>query len=231
MKKVLFILLFIFLLPVVCFSGEYRLLEGKKEDVCKAYLKNLNSFRNWPLMACERSFNEHIPYLKGIDWQPTWTRDVNENKTTILNKDAWDKILTFVDPDNYPRRGKYDFLGYSIRKAEIDIDNDGVLETIYRPEISLCKSSHYYATYIVVFDENKNDINISKTKKLLGSAIHDTGISNGVMFDAFTYKGKTYFDMWDDRGFEKDPKTLTVYLFKDNQIQKKCVYQHRNKSK
>jgi hypothetical protein len=184
-------------------------------------------------MPCDRVFNEHIPYLKGIEWQATWERTVNEKKARIINKEVWDKILTFIDPNNYPypRREKYDFSGYSIRKAEIDIDNDGVLETVYRPEIALCRSSGSYAIYLVIFDENKNEIDINKTKKILGDVVYGQSFDHGVMFDAFTYKGQTYFDMWDDRGFEKDPKTLTVYLFKNNQVQKKCIYKYKKASK
>jgi len=229
MKKILFLSLALFLLPVVCLSGEYRLLEGKKEEVCQAYFKNLQSFSDWPDMACGRRFNERIPHLKGVDWQATWTQDINRKETTPFNKDVWDKILTFDDPDNYPHRKKYDFLGYSIRKAEIDIDNDGVSETVCRPEIFLCRSSTYYAVYLVVFDENKNNVDLHKTKTLFGNIIKKGVIATSVMFDVFIYKGQTYFDVWDDRSFENNPKTLTVYLFKNNQVQTKCIYQYRKK--
>lgn len=228
MKKILFILLIIILLPSVSFSGEYLLLKGKNEDVCKTYLKNLNSFPNWPLMACERSFSEKIPNLKGIDWQPDYIE--KDRERVILDKDVWEKIFTFVDSRNFPKKEPYDYPGYGILTAEIDIDNDGLMETVYKSEKFLCKSSKTYAIHLVVYDRNKNDIDMNKTKKVLSSAIRDNVvISDGVMFDAFTYKEKTYFDMWDDRGFVNDPEKLTVYLFKNNQVQEKCVYKHRKK--
>jgi hypothetical protein len=225
--KALFILLILFLLPTICLSDEYHLLEGKNEEVCKVYLKNLNLFPDWPLMACDRSFSEDIPDLKGIDWRPTWRTYPGKRETTINNPDVWDKILAFVDPGLYPTRKKYDFTGYNIREAKIDIDNDGILDTVYRVEIYLCRSSKYYATYLVVFDEKKNEVDMERTKKILGSAIWEGVLGHGVMYDAFTYKGKTYFDMWDDRSFENDPKMLTVYLFVNNKVQKICTNQHK----
>lgn len=229
MKRILFVLFVFIILPAVCLSGEYRMLRGKNEDVCKAYLKNLNSFKDWPDMACGRQFSENIPSLKGIEWQPTWTQDKKQNKAIIINKDAWDKILTFTDPVNYAGREKYDFLGYSMREAKIDIDNDGVLEPVYRLEIFLCRASKIWATYLIVYNDYKNDIDMEKTNKVLAGAIMDKVLSKFVVFDAFTYKGQTYFDMWDERGFVNDPKKLTVYLFKNDRVQKKCVFQYRKK--
>jgi len=229
MKRILFVLFVFITLPTICLSGEYRLLHGRNEEVCKVYLRNLNSFKDWPDMACNREFSENIPSLKGIEWQPTWTQDKKQNKAVIINKDVWDRILTFTDPINYAGRKKYDFLGYSIREAKIDIDNDGVLESVYRMEKFLCRASKSWATYLVVFDEDKNDIDTKKTNKVLGSAIKNNVLSRFVTFDAFIYKEQTYFDMWDDRGFEKDSKTLTVYLFKNDRVQKKCVFQYREK--
>ncbi|MBP7528660.1 MAG: hypothetical protein KA801_12080 [Syntrophorhabdaceae bacterium] len=227
MKRILFILFVLIIVPTICLSAEYRLLHGRNEEVCKAYLRNLNSFKDWPDMACNRDFSENIPSLKGIEWQPTWTQDKKQNKAVIINKDVWDKILTFTDPINYAGRKKYDFLGYSIREAKIDIDNDGVLESVYRIEKFLCRASKTWATYLVVFDKDKNNIDMERTNKVLAGAITDKVLSDGVMFDAFTYEGRTYFDMWDDRGFAKDPKTLAVYLFKNDRVQKACVFRYR----
>ena len=171
-KKIISILVvFIFVFPPICLSGEYRFLKGKKESVCKAYFKNLNSFPNWPLMACERSFSEKIPDLRGIEWQPDFI--VKDRKRVILDKDVWEKMFTFIEPSKFPEKGTYDYPGYGIRKAKIDIDNDGVLETVYRPNTYDCRASHYYAIHLVVYDENKNDIDISKTKQIL-SVLNDT---------------------------------------------------------
>jgi hypothetical protein len=227
MKKILFILVVLILLPTICLSEEYRLIEGKNEGVCKAYLKNLNSFPDWPEMACERSFSENIPELKGIDWQPTWICNQDQGKNTIINPDVWDKILTFVDPRGYPARKKYDFAGYNIREAKIEIDNDGTLKTVYRVEIYLCRSSSIYATYLIVFDEKKNDIDMDQTKKILQCGLREGSIASFVMYDAFTYKGKTYFDMWDEWGSKKHQPTLTVYLFEKNEVKKICTYQYK----
>ena len=227
-KIVLVLVVFILAFPVVCLSGEYKLLKGKKEAVCRVYLKNLNSLPNWPLMACDRKFSEKIPDLKGIEWQPDFTE--KNRQRVILDKDVWRKIFTFIDPSKFPEKETDDYPGYGIRKAKIDIDNDGVLETVYRPNTYDCEASHYYAIHLVVYDENKNDIDMVRTKQILRDAIWNNLISHGVMLDVFTYRGTTYFDMWDDRGFVNDPATLTVYLFKNNQVQKECIYQHRKKN-
>jgi hypothetical protein len=225
MKKILFLLLILFLLPIVCQSGEYRLLEGKKEEVCKAYLKNLKFSGEW----LQTDMNKQIPFLEEVNWKPSWKRDVEQKKVIIINRDAWDKVFRFVDPDSYPFREKYDFTNYSMREAEIDVDNDGMLDTVYRAESGLWGVSGIYAIYLIIFDKNKNDIDLSKTNKLLGNAVKSGTIATSVMFDAFTFKDQTYFNMWDDRSLENAPKTLTVYLFKDNQVQKKCIYQYRKK--
>lgn len=228
-KITLILAVYIFIFPQICLSGEYRILKGKKEDVCRVYLKNLNSFPNWPLMACERRFSEKIPELKGIEWQPDYI--VKDRERVILDKDVWEKIFTLVDSRNFPKKEPYDYPGYGILKAEIDIDNDGLMETVYKSEKFLCKSSKTYAIHLIVYDKNKNDIDMSETKQLLSSAIRDNVIiSDGVMFDAFTYKGKTYFDMWSElRRTINEPETLTVYLFDNNQVQEKCVYKHSKK--
>lgn len=226
MKKLLFVLVLLILAPTICLSEEYSLLEGKNNEVCEAYHKNLNSLTDSVgTIACERRFQEDNPDLKGIDWQSTYAPDPISGHMTIINPDIWDKILSFVVPSRYPM-GRCVFRGYEIRKAKIDIDNDGIIEAVYRVEIYLCRSSKYYATYLVVFDEKKNEIDIKRTEKILKSAMQEGVISAFVMYDAFTYKGKTYFDMWDEGGFENDPKTLTVYLFENNHVQKICTCQY-----
>jgi hypothetical protein len=115
--------------------------------------------------------------------------------------------------------------------GQLDIDNDGKMENIVYDEF-------YERGMFLVLTADKKHIDLKKTAKILqhpprktdgvwkftldGKIMNDGGHSD--YYDAFIYKGKTYFDWFEQ---ECDPIIGRLHVFKtENQkTEEMCIYQ------
>ncbi len=235
MKKILFILVLIFL-SSVCFAGEYELVKGKGVDVCEAYRNNLNSFNLYNVfnMACERKINPKFTDFQKPEWQELdlWgNRDFLKKVERFLGLE-----YDFGDPDKNPQEwerilkeritGMY---ATTIKTSQIDINNDGEKENVIKYSYGSCPGGNYYGAAFLVLNDDKNEIDIEKTKPLLQNPRHlkNGPISEGwefAMYDVFVYKNKTYFDRWSGNQWpggkvgEEKLKLLKVFVTEANKV-------------
>lgn len=228
----LFILVFIF--SVSAFAGEYVLVKGKGVEVCEAYGKNLNSFGY--VMACEREIN---PVFKEFS-KPEWKEmDILENLDLVI------KLTRFLEGEDYPEEHPFwspdakleSFIKHNtkyghlvIKLTQVDIDNDGKKENVIKYYDGKCGISSYYATPLLVLNDDKKEIEIKKTSSLLQKPEGVVGLikmGKFTMRDVFVYKNKVYSDRWIDAGDEKWVLEVFVTESKKDGITKEvCKYRY-----
>ena len=241
-RSALFISLIVITITAnLSFAGRYELIEGKGVEVCEAYGKNLNSFGRPTPMACER---EIYSTSKGFK-KPEWTKlDVWENRELAKN------IELFIG--NYPRgtpnentqkweeglKDRAESLHMGIAFARINIDNDGKLENVVKYYEGPCEDARKYATPILVVNSDMRTLDVEKTMQLMqnptiriknpnpqyGDIISGppTGGWEGIMYDVFFYKDRTYFDRWGP--YRHDNANLKVYLTTGIKTAEICTY-------
>ncbi len=180
-------------ISVAAESGEYQLVEGTLE-ACKAYEKNLNSFKDLPYaMVCERHLN---PDMKDFS-KPAWKRvDVWENREKILDVGEVGKWIKPNSPEARAHllgRIREDLQAGMLALYEtfIDFDNDGELDHVFRYDYNKCDPGNEMnfamptGRSIFVWDDRNNRIDKNLTSAIL--------VSNS-RFNIFFYKGKSYAD-------------------------------------
>jgi len=202
-------------------------IDPKNMDVCRAYEKNLNSFKKLPhAMVCDRLVN---PEMKDFS-KPVWNEvDAWENRGKIKEARAYlwrstvsaeeDRKILFEAIDRAIRED-----GVSLKETNMDLDNDGTLDHVYKYDYAACdpmNPSHFrgpFGRIIFVWDNSKNKLNIGFSQRL-GSH----------WYDVFIYKGRVYLDSFGGNlGFEDG--RLTVFGGEDivtvrNPI---CHYRYKN---
>jgi len=273
------IVVFIFLLPVYVLAGEYVLVKGEGIEVCEAYRNNLNSFKPRSPMEYRKLNPQMADFSK-----PAWVHldDIrnriprDSNLDLHISKFLWDRD---VNPAKYFRddlskwRGTkkqladayklFLVLRHEISRwkvpnthliAEVDIDNDGVLEPVY------LDSMYDHPTLLLVLKNDYSGIDYKKTKlvmmhpswKELGRGYYeplrmDAGGNEpndinriyvavgdalaGSIYSVFIFKGKTYFDLW---GFPDEylvsgwrgpfDNYLRVFIAENKNINEICKY-------
>ncbi len=261
-------------------AGRYELEKGKGVEVCEAYEKNLNSFKPRAPFRCDRPISPEFkdftkPVFKGPESLPVdrvvpgavirkverflWERDVNPvyyfpvtewpkwKGTKEQYDQAWRKY-NYNRESNYMNRWKI---------AEVDIDNDGTPETVYRD--GQCPSG----ALLLVVNKDMTDIDRAKTelvmphpsrkaqglgefrplekdapdyhpdKKFGRTWVEDS--LHGAGYDVFRYKNKTYFDLWwfDHPDYQSKSdievgKPLSVFVIDNKQTREICTYRYRD---
>lgn len=262
-------------------AGRYELVKGMGVEVCEAYEKNLNSFKPRYPFRCVRPINPELkeftkPVFRGPDSLPAeqvvpgkvvkqierflWERDANPvyyfpvtewaqwKGTREQYARAW-RNYNYDRESNYMSRWKI---------TEVDIDNDGMPETVYRD--GNCSSG----ALLLVLNQDRTGIDRAKTelvmphpartmqgfgefRPLVGresvlyhpnkkfertpveDSLHDAG------YDVFQYRDRAYFDLWwsshpDYKG-ELDflaGGPLRVYMIESGQTGEICIYQYRH---
>lgn len=238
-KKIITLVLFLLFLPVLCWAGEYVLVEGKDKEVCKAYGKNLNSFKSLPhAMVCERKIDPKFTDFKKTEWQKL---DVWENREIVRKmdrylwnsrtenqKEAFDKN-TEQWLEKLKERIKNNEI--AISHTRVDIDNNGKLDNVIRYEMGTCSDanensfSRPLGYLLVVFNEDMTAVN-ERLSNFTGT--FQLGI--------FIYKGRTYLDYW---GGDLKFKNGEVDVF-DSIMNTtgwtdlgvtRCIYKYKSKSK
>lgn len=241
MKKIvtlLFILVFIY--PVSGFAGEYvlqkRFPTGVKDhtfevaekniEVCKAYEKNLNSFKDLPYaMVCERKINPELTDFKKPEWKEL---DLWENREKVkeIAKFLWYKDK--FDEEKWLAKFKQDIEEKkpSLSETWIDINNDGKIDHVLRYDYLKCDPTnpiHFKSAggkTIVVWDDNKNQLD-DRFKTLFMRS----------MYDIFIYKERVYLDhFYGDLGL-KDGKLYVFDSVMGDLGAITCVYKYKNQQK
>lgn len=228
----------VFLLSVTpVLAGQYRLVKGKGVGVCEVYQANLNASNPTQPMLCEREINPQFAELS----KPRWVDVDLENNRRLL----WNAFLVF-----HPKVAKYvetpisdqdvaravarsiNLRSQKLKKAHIDIDNDGKQEVVLQYQDGVCGTAQFaYSTSLLVLQDDKQDVDRKKSDLLQQSMWNDpkTGAAERAiteyvfnMYGVFRYKNTTYFDKADARPEEQ--KSLYVYHIVKNHTQPICEY-------
>lgn len=229
--KILAMLIILFF-SQLSIASTYHLKEGKDIKFCQEYRENLNSFESvkYRPMRCERKISDNYPELKS----PIWAQ--------LAPDDALDYIkvaMEFFSPGQW-RENSLDYrnhiLGRLKRRAfvlslsEIDIDNDGEIETILRYEDGNCElEAGQWAAPLLVLNKDKISIDAAKTRRLLQNKYKTDQDKIGrwsyAMYGVILYKNKSYFDRWSDDESEKG--ILDVYLLNDSNVKQICEFRYQ----
>ena len=237
-------------------AGGFSILKGDGVEVCTAYKKYLDSAgapedfaanKRGPLI-CAREIPRELAEFS----QPKW----KEQKLSE-NKDVIRQILNYSEtPKDYSAtvpihlwtdsrvKDRLESSGQFIRLwlANVDIDNNGVMESVYKYRRWSCRNKwderRRHFTALFVFDA-QGRLDREKTHPLMqnegkwfaknyGSlegkmelvySKYAPGQMSEVTFDVFSFGGKAYFDRWFDGDFnpkteqELSPRHQTLQVF------------------
>lgn len=259
-------------------AGRYEIVKGKGVKVCEAYERNLNSFKPRSPFRCDRPVSPDLkdfskPVFKGsydLIVPGAGTRSypvVKKVERFLWERDA-NPVYNFRDgmskwrgtPEQYEQTWRH-FLSQRERQymdrwkiAEIDIDNDGTPDTVYRD--GQCPTG----TLLLVVNKDMTDIDRARTQLVMPHPSRKTqGLGeyrkltpgeraaaperggytevedalHGASYDVFQYKNKTYFDLWwiqhpDYQGkldFQVG-KPLRVLAIENNRTREICTYKY-----
>ncbi len=233
------------------FAGGYELTKGRGDEVCEAYLKNLNSVDDPPQpMICERQLNPKMPEFK----KPAWSKP-SVDQFRALEFDMAKLVNRVIGQPEPASEASIelpseDDLGWPARRriARIDIDNDGVLDNVLKSEDGNCQSGAF-GVNIAVLTEDGRHYDLEKSQyidadqsALLGqlnkepnpSGRRTAGLSKRdfrgySLYDIFLYKNTAYFDLWEmGRNYpDRTSARLHVFLRKHNETREVCTYRLR----
>lgn len=224
----------VLLLPILALAGEYVLIVGFEQEVCKAYRKNLNSFKDLPCaMVCERKLNPIFKDFSKPEWKPmdVWAnrdlaRKINKWLDHRHSKDPYESNPALYEQDlkkwlseGYPR----------MYETYIDIDNSGTIDHVIRNDndrgkglCDPCNARHFSSpsgrSYVVIDD---------KTGKL------DKELSNFLdrRWDIFIYKGRVYLDAFGgDLGFRDGQLSVAESKYGFGGWHETCVFRYRERT-
>ncbi len=118
--------------PASPFVGEYFVTENKN-DICVPYTRNLNQFRRLDFNACHPRLSAKYPAFTRPAWEEIpldlalVEQIIKNTYSRPENAAYWDEWLKVSEP--LRRAGKI-----KLWRTQIDIDNDGVPETLLRLE-------------------------------------------------------------------------------------------------
>lgn len=219
--------------PLESLSQSYKFEKGKKTELCELYFGYYKKVMSVSLyeMACERPTDPEFSEIKRPKWE---ILDLAQHKELIK------RIYKFLDygGDQFVRNPDLDdeglFKSYFddlivradvARFSTIDIDNDGKAENVLLYQRGLCREAHVYSKPLLVLNEDKTLIDPDKTEPLLQNpSIEDTLKAKVVenhyrLYDAFFYKGRTYFDRLDVR-----TNSLSVFENSNGTVKELCRY-------
>jgi len=201
----------------------FKLIKGKSVEVCEIYKKNLEALGN-PNLACERKVS---PEYEGLIKLPEWRKlDLWENRNLwsqvekmarsgvnmpgrMQSKDTtWDdqREIDKLAKSYQEHTEQYHEEVYKLFVANMDVDNDGKIDSVLREHSGLCGEHRTYKSIaLFVLDEKGGSVDLQKSRPLFQDSwyspwakkLEQSGtFSNGSMHDVFFYKEKTYFDRW-----------------------------------
>lgn len=234
-RSIAMVLVWWLLLAIDAHAGDYKFVLGEGVDVCDACKKNLERMTNHP--ACERDYSAELG-LGTPDWKPF---DV------LQHLGAMKQVLKYLATGNEFAKDDYVMgneqyeaqLRESVARgvewvylAQVDIDNDGQSDNVLRISGGPCNrrdegGSGAYSAPIVVLNKDLSGLDRTRTDLVIQNPyikFRLPGETNYQMYGVFTYKGRTYFDRWNDVGREEESQrfTLSIYQSKAGKTKKVC---------
>lgn len=231
------------LLAIAClsatsaFAGNYEIVKGKGVELCEAYARNLNSFHPSQPLTCERKIN---PASKKFA-APVWDQvDLENNKRLLwnifraFNSSTDTKSISRLTDEEIANRIKRSIKAGSqhLYRTEIDIDNDGKIETVLLYQNNICGVAQFsWGTALVVQYDQKPEVDFNKSDPLMQSSRTDpaTGTtSRGAAeylfntYGVFIFNDTTYFDKVDAHAAQRN--RLYVYSIRNNRTALVCTY-------
>ena len=210
-------------------AGEYELIMGKGVEVCEACKKNFDTFfapkdsyRN--SMKCGREFDPTFRDLQGVRWTKVELK---------ANLDLLKKVVNVIDHrDQFQppfdvglfrdlEQGKK-VPSIELYESQVDIDNDGVIDTLVRYVEDVCDMGGVYEQPIVVLNAEKTAVDMERTQLILQKYLTSDWAYQ--VFGVFLYKGQTYFDQWNGRA-----DNLFIYRISKKTTEKLCEFRFRIK--
>ncbi len=216
-------------------AGEYEIVDGKGQELCEVCRQNLVQMTEHP--ACERTYSSTLG-LSAPEWKPF---DV------LGNLGAMKQVMKFLRTGNEFAKDDYvmgeeqyelyvrRIIGDRLQQVSMtlaDIDNDGRLDNVLRWAGGPCNQrgeggSGAYSSPIVVLKKDHSGIDRAKTDLVVQNperAVRMPGDTTYQMYSVFSFKGKTYFDRWNDTVIygESHRFTLTVYEAQGGKTRKRC---------
>lgn len=231
--------------------GVFTMLEGQGIEVCEACLKALEALPS-DLTGCERNYDPALGFEVGLFWE-----DVDALKHLTLLKQVMLFLMpidsgrgvgrglsnmyegTIYENDEVFRRqikGELKYDRHALAQTIVDIDNDGHPEPVTKYRNGACGDSELgpgsdTSQALVVFTADRKTIDQSKTDVLMQNsgkrAGHPAGNVGSQLYDIFKYKGRFYFDKWDNGLLERD--TFAVYQTKGLRAQRLCKYRYERR--
>ena len=216
-------------------AGEYEIVLGQGQELCEVCRQNLEQMEEHP--ACERTYSSALG-LNASEWKPF---DVSKHLGAMKqvmkylatgNEFAKDDYVMGEEQYEARLRASVSMGVEWVYHAQIDIDNDGRLDQVLRIPSKEChrRNQGYNLAYdmpIVVLKKDLSGFDRTKTDLVMqnpGRAIRMPGDTNYQMYSVFSFKGKTYFDRWNDTLTygESQRFTLTVYEAQGGKTRKRC---------
>lgn len=210
-SRFLFIFAIFFFATYPAHAGRYEIVKGKGVEVCEAYKKNLESFNDPLPMVCERKINPAFSEFEKPVWQSV---NVGQGEGRVLLH----RILNYQHAGEYDqfRKNLYrdsDLNGFIkeyessrtpiLRRAKIDIDNDGRADDVaifrngYCPETSV--APHFAANIYLLkagLEPNEPMIDASYPAERLLRGNINPNQGEFAPSDLFRYKEKSYIDKY-----------------------------------
>lgn len=239
MKKLIcFFFLIAVLIVGTASAGEYQIVEGKGVAVCKLCLENLRR-QSVEDAICNRHYTAELG-LQTVEWKKL---DILGDRA---HRQLLKRVMMFVTPP-FPK-GAFSFYDdeqlferqvrmesedeLTLALAQVDIDNDGNPEPVVKHRRHRCISQHGFhgsKQFLLVLTKDQQDIDPAKTDQVMQNrgkgALRPAGSVVKQMFEAFVYKGQTYFDNWDN-DLLGDRGTFSVYRTVGGGTSLVCKFRH-----
>ncbi len=216
-------------------AGEYEIVHGQGQELCEVCQQNLQRMTEHP--ACERTYDTGLG-LAAPEWKPF---DVVQHLDTMKqvvkflrtgNEFAQDDYVMGEEQYEYYLRASSSRKGQWAYLAQADINNNRKPDYVLRMPGGSCSrrgegGSGAYSAPIVVLRDDLRGIDRNLTDLVVQNPereIRLPGDTTYQLYSVFTYKGKTYFDRWNDAGVdgESQRSTLTIYESRDGETKKRC---------
>jgi hypothetical protein len=200
-------LLLLFTVSTSAISARYELKKGRQYELCRDYVDALNAMKRKLPMACGRHFPPEFEKFSKPKWTPLDPKEqpnsfYRQMYLVIYQKEITEKGWTWFWKDRIQPALESD--SAELAKARIDIDHNGVVETVFRFRFTGCEVRKAWFRDGILFRDGKGlgpegfqyYVLNEKTGELdprYGGHTLDSG-GGGALSGLFYYQGRVYID-------------------------------------